>query len=103
VSAQWLAEQLEFAAHNRMPFPIISDDQFVLAAALSLPTFAFDGARFYKRLALAVPRHATQTTGERAAHRDRHRRLVGGIDGEARHQRDAEAAADPSSGATKSR
>jgi peroxiredoxin len=52
VSAQSLTEQLEFAARNKMPFPIISDEQFVLAAALSLPTFLFDGAKFYKRLAL---------------------------------------------------
>jgi len=52
VSAQTLAEQKEFAARARMPFPIISDEGFVLAATLSLPTFEHDGARFYKRLAL---------------------------------------------------
>ena len=52
VSSQSLAEQQEFAARTKMPFPIISDKQFVLAATLSLPTFEFDGARFYRRLAL---------------------------------------------------
>jgi peroxiredoxin len=52
VSSQTLAEQEEFAARTKMPFPIISDGQYVLAATLSLPTFEFDGARFYKRLAL---------------------------------------------------
>ena len=52
VSSQSLAEQQEFAARTKMPFPIISDNQFVLAATLSLPTFEFDGARFYRRLAL---------------------------------------------------
>jgi peroxiredoxin len=52
VSSQSLAEQHEFAARTKMPFPIISDDRFALAATLSLPTFEFDGARFYKRLAL---------------------------------------------------
>ena len=52
VSCQSLAEQREFAARTKMPFPIISDDQLVLAAALSLPTFEFDGRTFYKRLAL---------------------------------------------------
>jgi peroxiredoxin len=52
VSAQSLAEQRAFAARNRMPFPVISDDRFVLAAALALPTFVFDGATFYRRLAL---------------------------------------------------
>jgi peroxiredoxin len=52
VSSQPLAEQQEFAARTKMPFPIISDERFALAATLSLPTFEFDGARFYKRLAL---------------------------------------------------
>jgi peroxiredoxin len=56
VSSQPLAEQEEFAARTKMPFPIISDDQFVLAGALSLPTFQFDGDRFYKRLALIAER-----------------------------------------------
>src|SRR5205807_9869653 len=37
VSAQSLAEQLEFAARTNMPFPIISDESFVLADALGLP------------------------------------------------------------------
>ncbi len=52
VSSQPLAEQEEFAARANMPFPIVSDEQFVLAATLFLPTFEFDGGRFYKRLAL---------------------------------------------------
>jgi peroxiredoxin len=52
VSSQPLAEQQEFAARTRMPFPIVSDERFVLAATLSLPTFEFEGGRFYKRLAL---------------------------------------------------
>jgi len=52
VSSQSLAEQQEFAARTKMTFPIISDEQFVLAATLSMPTFEFDGTRFYKRLAL---------------------------------------------------
>jgi peroxiredoxin len=52
VSSQPLAEQEAFAERTRMPFPIISDEQFMLAAGLSLPTFEFDGRRFYKRIAL---------------------------------------------------
>jgi peroxiredoxin len=52
VSSQPLAEQQEFAARTRMPFPIISDEQFALGATLGLPTFEFAGARLYKRLAL---------------------------------------------------
>src|SRR5205085_3670820 len=49
VSAQTLAEQQDFAERNRMPFPVVSDEGFVLAEMLSLPTFQFDGRRFYKR------------------------------------------------------
>lgn len=52
VSSQSLAEQQELAARLHMPFPIISDERFVLATSLSLPTFEFRGDRFYKRLAL---------------------------------------------------
>jgi hypothetical protein len=51
-SSQPLAEREEFAARTKMPFPIVSDERFVLAATLSLPTFEFEGGRFYKRLAL---------------------------------------------------
>jgi peroxiredoxin len=54
VSSQPLSEQMEFAERTKMPFPIISDDKFVLAATLSLPTFEFDDGRFYKRLSLIV-------------------------------------------------
>lgn len=54
VSSQSLTEQQEFAARTKMPFPIISDEQFTLAAPLSLPTFEFDSRRFYKRLALVA-------------------------------------------------
>jgi len=46
VSSQSLAEQQEFATRTKMTFPIISDEQFVLAATLSMPTFEFDGTRF---------------------------------------------------------
>jgi peroxiredoxin len=54
VSSQPLAEQVEFAERTRMPFPIISDERFVLGAALDLPTFEFNGGRFYKRMALVA-------------------------------------------------
>jgi peroxiredoxin len=54
LSSQPLAEQHEFAARTRMPFPIISDEQLILAAKLSLPTFEFAGATSYKRLALVA-------------------------------------------------
>jgi peroxiredoxin len=58
LSAQPLAEQQEFAARNRMPFPVVSDEHLVLAEQLSLPTFEFEGGTLYKRLAL-VAEHGT--------------------------------------------
>jgi peroxiredoxin len=61
VSSQPLAEQQEFAARSKMPFPIISDEEFVLAVTLSLPTFEFAGARFYKRLALIADKGVVAT------------------------------------------
>jgi Redoxin len=51
-----LAEQIEFAERLEMPFPIISDPLFVLAATIGLPTFEFDVDRFYKRMALIAER-----------------------------------------------
>ena len=54
VSAQTLAEQEEFAARNRMPFPIVSDEGFLLAETMSLPTFQFGDARYYRRLTLVA-------------------------------------------------
>jgi peroxiredoxin len=56
VSVQPLVEQIEFAVRTSMPFPIISDERFVLADVLRLPTFEFDGRRFYKRLTLVTER-----------------------------------------------
>jgi peroxiredoxin len=61
LSSQPLAEQREFAARTGMPFPIISDEEFMLAATLSLPTFEFGGARFYKRLTLIAERGVVTT------------------------------------------
>lgn len=52
LSAQSLAEQIEFAKRMQMPFPIISDEQLLMGERLRLPTFHFQGARLYKRLAL---------------------------------------------------
>ncbi len=45
VSAQPLAEQQEFAARTQIAYPILSDEHFVLAERLRLPTFEFDGER----------------------------------------------------------
>ena len=54
LSAQPLAEQLEFAERNEIPYPVIADPELKLGAALGLPTFEFDGATLYKRVTLVV-------------------------------------------------
>jgi peroxiredoxin len=54
VSAQPLEAQLEFAARNRMPFPVMSDERLELKAALGLPTFVTSGLELYTRLAFVA-------------------------------------------------
>jgi len=56
LSAQTLADQVEFAERNRMPFPVIADPELRLAASLRLPTFDVEGMTLYKRLALVAER-----------------------------------------------
>jgi len=52
LSSQSLDDQLEFAERNRMPFPVISDPELRLGAALGLPTFEIAGLTLYKRITL---------------------------------------------------
>ena len=52
MSAQSLAEQVEFAERVGLPYPILSDPALELAGALSLPTFDVAGMRLYRRLTL---------------------------------------------------
>jgi peroxiredoxin len=54
VSSQTLAQQIEFAYRNHMPFPVLADPEFKLRAALRLPTFEIAGHTLYKRLALVA-------------------------------------------------
>lgn len=56
LSAQNLADQVEFADRNRMPFPVISDEWLDLARDPGLPTFDVEGLTLYKRLALVAER-----------------------------------------------
>ena len=56
LSAQTLADQVEFAERNRMPFPVVADPQHRLGAALGLPTFEIEGLTLYKRFALVAER-----------------------------------------------
>ncbi len=50
ISAQGPAEQREFAQREHIPFPLLSDPQLRLGAALKLPTFEIAGMTLYKRL-----------------------------------------------------
>jgi peroxiredoxin len=54
LSAQSLDDQLEFAERNRMPYPVISDPDLRLGAALHLPTFEIAGLTLYKRITLVA-------------------------------------------------
>lgn len=54
VSTQRPEEQDEFAAANRIQFPLVSDADLELATALRLPTFRHSGATRLKRLTLLV-------------------------------------------------
>lgn len=50
LSAQPLEEQREFAARERISYPLLNDSQLVLADRLGLPTFDVAGMTLYKRL-----------------------------------------------------
>jgi peroxiredoxin len=54
LSAQTLDDQLEFAERNEMPFPVMSDPQRRLGAALRLPMFEIEDLTLYKRLTLVA-------------------------------------------------
>ena len=52
ISAQSSDEQREFAAREHIPFPLLSDSNLELAAALHLPTFEAATMTLYRRLTL---------------------------------------------------
>jgi DNA-binding HxlR family transcriptional regulator/peroxiredoxin len=54
VSTQRPEEQAEFAARNRIQFPLASDADLTLTTALRLPTFRLHGVTRLKRLTLVV-------------------------------------------------
>jgi peroxiredoxin len=58
LSAQTLDEQVEAAARLALPYPVLSDPELRLAAALRLPTFGFEGRTLYRRLTLVLERGA---------------------------------------------
>ncbi len=52
LSAQSRADQFEFATRSGISYPILSDPELRLAAALQMPTFAIDGITLYRRVTL---------------------------------------------------
>lgn len=50
LSAQGLPGQIEFAAREHIPYPLLNDSEFRLAADLDLPTFEVEDKRYYRRL-----------------------------------------------------
>ena len=56
LSAQPLADQVEFARRVGLPYPVLSDPTLELAKALRLPTFEVAGMRLYRRLTLIARR-----------------------------------------------
>ena len=54
LSVQSLDDQREFAERNHMPFPVVSDPDLRLGAALGLPTFEISGLTLYKRCTLVA-------------------------------------------------
>lgn len=54
LSSQNTDYQREAAERLQLPYPLLSDPQFVLANALGLPTFGFDGELLYTRSTLVV-------------------------------------------------
>ena len=56
VSTQRAGEQADFAARNRIDFPLLSDADLELTTALRLPTFRAGGTTRLRRLTLVVDR-----------------------------------------------
>ncbi len=56
VSTQRAGEQTEFAARNRISFPLLSDADLELTTALRLPTFRAGGTTRLRRLTFVVDR-----------------------------------------------
>jgi len=54
VSGQETADQKEFAARLRLPFPLLSDAAGTLRAELALPTFETGGVTYLRRLTLVI-------------------------------------------------
>jgi peroxiredoxin len=56
LSAQPLAEQREFTARERLPYPLLNDSGFRMAEEPGLPTFETGAVRYYRRLTFIARR-----------------------------------------------
>jgi len=54
LSMQESKYQRELARRLRLPYPLLSDPDFLLQKALNLPVFEADGIQFYRRLTLVI-------------------------------------------------
>ena len=54
LSGEPTEHQKEMVSRLRLPFPVLSDSAFKLSAAMGLPTFELEGARYIKRFVLIV-------------------------------------------------
>lgn len=54
LSSESTARQREHAGALALPYPLLSDPDFQLETKLGLPTFEFEGVRYFKRLTLVV-------------------------------------------------
>ena len=61
ISSQTSAAQREVATRQRLPFELLSDENFPLTGALGLPTFTAGGPRLLRHLTLVV-RHGVIET-----------------------------------------
>jgi peroxiredoxin len=54
LSGQAASEQVDHVSELQLPYPLLSDESLQLSETIELPTFEFDGRRFYKRLTLIL-------------------------------------------------
>ena len=54
LSTQPTEYQQEVVTRLHLPFPLLSDEQLALTAALKLPTFVYDGKMLLKRLTMII-------------------------------------------------
>ena len=54
LSTQSLATQVELAERLHLPYPVLSDSNFLLGSKLNIPSFEVDGVKMYRRITLVI-------------------------------------------------